>query len=382
MWRYALAALFFAHGVAHLVGFVVPWKLGSFAETPYHTTILSGRIDLGDAGIRVMGLAWLAAGIACAVAAFGFVVEGRWALRFAGLIVLTSSTLCVALWPQARPGLMANVGLAVGLLAFAGSAARADWRATSDALIAGLGERSGDVEVFDVRTLDELPPPVARYFRRVLPDGQRPVRQAWLTQEADFFMAGRSPGWHPLTATQHFSTRPPAFVWDARIQVAPMVSVWVRDAYASGTGSMRADLLGWYPVMRTTRSAELDAGALQRYLAELIWLPTALLPSAGVRWEARGERVAVASLTDGSRRVELEFRFNDTDDVSEIFAAARYREDAGRFVPTPWLVRCWGYQERDGMRIPMQAEVTWLLPDGPQPYWRGRLTDTRYTFSR
>jgi hypothetical protein len=42
--RFALSALLIAHGVAHLVGFVVPWKLLSTAEVPYRTTILGGMM--------------------------------------------------------------------------------------------------------------------------------------------------------------------------------------------------------------------------------------------------------------------------------------------------------------------------------------------------
>ncbi len=42
--RLALSALLMAHGGAHLVGFVVPWKLLSTAEVPYRTTILGGMM--------------------------------------------------------------------------------------------------------------------------------------------------------------------------------------------------------------------------------------------------------------------------------------------------------------------------------------------------
>ena len=53
--RFALAALLIAHGVAHLVGFLVPWKLLSTAEVPYRTTVLGGLIEVGDAGARALG---------------------------------------------------------------------------------------------------------------------------------------------------------------------------------------------------------------------------------------------------------------------------------------------------------------------------------------
>jgi hypothetical protein len=30
------------------------------------------------------------------------------------------------------------------------------------------------------------------------------------------------------------------------------------------------------------------------------------------------------------------------------------------------------------MRVPLEAEVAWILPDGPKPYWRGRIVEIVY----
>jgi hypothetical protein len=30
------------------------------------------------------------------------------------------------------------------------------------------------------------------------------------------------------------------------------------------------------------------------------------------------------------------------------------------------------------MRIPQRGEVAWLLPEGPQVYWRGRVTEIHF----
>jgi hypothetical protein len=382
MLKALLAFVFAAHGVAHLVGFLGSWRLASFAEMPYRTTILSGRIDLGESGIRAMGAGWLALAVACGVVALGFAIDARWAVRLAAGVLLASSLFCILGWPEARIGLFVNLGLAVVLATSTVVTSRRAWSSATDELVAAVHKAPTAQPAFDAGALDALPPPVARFFRHVLPDAQAPILSAQIEQEAEFYVTSGTPGWRPLTATQHFSVRPPGFVWDARIRMAPMVSVWVRDAYAGGTGSMRADVLGVYPMVRASRSPELDAGALHRYLAELIWLPTALLPGAGVEWRPKDDRSAVASIEDHGTRVELEFRFTDAGDVEEIFAAGRFRESDGRFEPTPWVVRCWDYQERMRIRIPLQAEVRWLLADGPQPYWRGRITQVLYTFSR
>ena len=113
--RFILAALLIGHGVAHIVGFVVPWKLMQMPEMPYRTTILGGMMDVGDAGIRLMGVLWLLIGLAFAVVAGG-VVAG-WSLRTAVFALLAlSSAFCVIGWPEARIGLIVNGALLAALL--------------------------------------------------------------------------------------------------------------------------------------------------------------------------------------------------------------------------------------------------------------------------
>ena len=40
-----VAVVLVAHGVAHLIGFVVPWRLMTLPEMPYKTTLFAGRLD-------------------------------------------------------------------------------------------------------------------------------------------------------------------------------------------------------------------------------------------------------------------------------------------------------------------------------------------------
>ena len=109
--RFVLACVLVAHGVAHLVGFVSSWKLATLAELPYKTTAFSGHVDVGDAGIRVMGVLWLLAALAFLVAAIALATEAGWAGRFTVAGVIASLTLCVVGWPDARVGVAINMGL-------------------------------------------------------------------------------------------------------------------------------------------------------------------------------------------------------------------------------------------------------------------------------
>ena len=121
--RVVLAALLVAHGVAHLVGFVVPWKLLSTVEVPYRTTILGGVTDVGDSGARAIGVVWLVAAVAFGLLAAA--VLAGWNMRMWTFAMLSLSIiLCVVGWPEARIGLVVNAILLAALLAMPNLAAR------------------------------------------------------------------------------------------------------------------------------------------------------------------------------------------------------------------------------------------------------------------
>lgn len=109
-----LAGLMILHGIAHGVGFMGAWRLGK--DIPYKTTVLAGRLDLGDSGIRVMGVLWLLAGIAFVLAGVAAMMNRVEWTSFAFLITLVSFGLCVVELPEAKVGLALNVVLIVALL--------------------------------------------------------------------------------------------------------------------------------------------------------------------------------------------------------------------------------------------------------------------------
>jgi hypothetical protein len=370
-----LIALFVAgHGIAHLVGCFVSWRWMSSPEVSYTTTLLGGRVDIGDMGRRVMGAMWLAGAVAFVIAG-GALALGR---PIAPLLVagaaLGSLLLCAIDWPQARIGMAVNLVLLVALPLIGW----VSWRQTTDAIWTRVGSAADAARAPAVRRGDgELPPPVARYLSRAVPDGAPPVRVADLTQEAEFWLGDQ---WRPLHARQRFSVDPPSFVWDARISLAPLIPVYVRDSYRDAHGSMRGELLGVYPIVDQHDRPELDAGALHRWLAESVWLPSALRPGPHVRWQPIDERSARVFLTDASNIVSLEFRFDENGDVSEIFTPDRFFESSGQYSRQPWLVRCREHAQFDRFRIPVACSVEWQLSSGPLPYWRGRITSARYRY--
>jgi hypothetical protein len=109
--RWALAVVLGVHGVAHLPGFVSSWRLAALPALPYKTTIFAGRLDVGDAGIRLVGLLWLLAAAGCLAGAAALALHAGWALRAVWITLTASLILCASGWPEARIGLWVNVAL-------------------------------------------------------------------------------------------------------------------------------------------------------------------------------------------------------------------------------------------------------------------------------
>ncbi|MBI3611211.1 MAG: hypothetical protein HY204_11005 [Nitrospirae bacterium] len=48
---------------------------------------------------------------------------------------------------------------------------------------------------------------------------------------------------------------------------------------------------------------------------------------------------------------------------------------------TPWEGHFRHFEEKEGMRIPVEGDVEWRLPDGSFPYWKGRIVKVMYDFA-
>ncbi|MBS1913892.1 MAG: ABC transporter permease [Bacteroidetes bacterium] len=106
--RIALALLFLIHGIAHLPGFIVLARVATMKGMPYRTTILGGRVDVGDIGARTIGLLWLLAGAAFVAAGIGLYAGAVWWRSGALGVAAFSLVLGILCWPETRIGVVIN----------------------------------------------------------------------------------------------------------------------------------------------------------------------------------------------------------------------------------------------------------------------------------
>jgi len=110
-----IAIVLVLHGLIHLMGTVTYMKLGTVQGLTYKTTLLGGRWDLGESGIRVYGALWALAAIGFAVAAIAMLTGAEgWRLILAGTAIF-SLALTALDWQVASAGAILNLVILAGL---------------------------------------------------------------------------------------------------------------------------------------------------------------------------------------------------------------------------------------------------------------------------
>ena len=284
--------------------------------------------------------------------------------------------------PWLALALAAVVLVAGGLRAHGGRR----WAASTRALLQALethrmGARRQGPTHYDARELEGLPAPVQRYFRAVLREGQPVITAATIDLAGRFNLSATGEQWKAFTSQQRVVTQRPGFVWNAQIALAPGLPVRVVDSYIAGQGLLHAAMLGLFTVANTRGGGEIARGEFMRWLAEVAWYPTALLPSQGVQWAAVAEHSAHATLTDGPITLTLLFRFNAAGLIGSFRAEARGGLVGQQMVMMPWEGTWSDYQQRDGMQVPLSGEVAWMRPEGRKSYFVGSVTALAYEFA-
>ena len=107
-----ILSLFVAvHGLIHLMGFVAYWPLREVSELPYKTSLLSDKLELGAAGMRLFGLLWLLAAIGFVIAALAMVFGWSWWAPLMLVAALFSLLLCILDWGVAFRGAIINIAI-------------------------------------------------------------------------------------------------------------------------------------------------------------------------------------------------------------------------------------------------------------------------------
>jgi hypothetical protein len=221
-------------------------------------------------------------------------------------------------------------------------------------------------EPIDESQLRDLPEPVARYLRYAGVVGRVPVRTARVRQRGTMRLS-RDDEWSKFKATEYYAAAPPGFVWDAQLDMLPIVPVDARDYYIRGRGAFEGKAGGLFTVAQG-RGVAVDQSAALRMLNELVFFPTAYLEPY-VRWEAIDDVSARVFMKHWDGEVSATCYFARDGRMVD-FVAERFRSTDDGPVKTDWRTPFRDWAEVNGFRIPTAGSGIWILEDGEFEYIR------------
>ncbi|MCB0490515.1 MAG: hypothetical protein KDC99_18710 [Cyclobacteriaceae bacterium] len=347
--RFALAILILIHGLIHLAGFVKAFQL---AALPQLTRSIS----------KPVGMLWLTTAILFIIASVILLIkkDSWWIIGLAA--VVTSQVLISMYWTDARYGTIANVIILIAALLSFGA-----WQ-FSQMLEKEVEEITppAQTRTFDKSSFDNLPEIVQNWLAATGAIDQSQSNFAIIKQRGEMKSAPDG-DWASFTATHWVAFSSPAFVWNATMKAGPGMYVAVRDKFLHGKGSMLVKVMSLV-TLNDAIGKEIDEGALQRYLAEIVWNPSFALNS-DIKWVQTDSTHATATLVDNGTSGTVTFTF-DANGLIEKVEAQRFYYTGDQSKKEHWIVTMDGYKNFNGIKVPAESEITWNLKDGNYTWFR------------
>jgi len=181
--------------------------------------------------------------------------------------------------------------------------------------------------------------------------------------------------WMPFSAEYYYTVDQPGFIWQARVKAAPLIHLSGRDMLYRGHGNMQIKLLSLITVA-DARGQEIDQGSLLRYLAEIVWFPSAALNDY-ISWEPIGENQAQATITAGDISASGIYTFAENG-MPVRFEARRYMSHDGGYSLEKWVAVMDDYKKFNGILVPGRVQVSWDLPAGEFIWFQASVNDIEY----
>lgn len=361
--RHFFLFILIIHGFIHIHGLSKGYAGGLAA--PAKAVIFS----FGHTGIW-----WLAAFLLFILSAVIFFYNNTlWWLPAIAAVFL-SQVLIVLFWKDAKWGTIANL-----IILLVAIAALAEWNFTRavnreiNALLASV--KVDHNQRITPEMLNGLPAPVRLWLNNSGVVGKEVPQTVRLKQKGMMCTQPGQSKWMEAKAEQYFTVVEPAFIWRVKMNMMPLLPVSGRDKWIEGKGRMNIKLFSLYNIV-SQADEKIDRGALQRWLAEMVWFPAAAV-SAYIKWEEIDALSAKATLSYKGVSGSVVFLFNEKGDAVGC-RADRYMGGGKDAALQKWEVHSTAFAVLNGIRIPVRSEATWKLKTGDFTWYKLEITDVEY----
>ena len=320
------------------------------------------------------GLLWLLAAVLFIVAAIlSLLQQQAWWIP-AAVALVVSQILIIGTWHDAKVGTIANIIVLIFSIAAFGNWS---FNNTVEKEVSNMLSENGTAtpKVVTKDMLMHLPQPVQTWLLNSGIVGKQQIHSVHLKQKGFMRLKPDDNKWIPTTAEQYFTIDKPAFIWNVNMEMMPLVPVAGRDQFVHGKGQMLIKVFSLFNMVNQA-DEKIDQGALQRYLAEICWFPSAAL-SPYITWQAIDDYSAKASMTYNGVSGSVIFYFNKDGDMIRCIAD-RYKGGGSEATLEKWVVDTKRYAVMNGIRMPVQSEATWKLKEGDYTWYKLEITSIEY----
>tara|TARA_R110002072_G_scaffold58432_10_gene149042 strand:+ start:720 stop:1832 length:1113 start_codon:yes stop_codon:yes gene_type:complete len=359
--RIAVSIIIGIHGLIHLFGFLKAFGIAEFNS-------ISQPIS------RNFGVLWLLGFILFTISTIMLLSQlNQWWII--GIIaVLISQFLIINYWSDSKFGTIANVFILLAII-IAYSSFSFKNKIKRERKILYENSKLISQKFVTEEDLADLPPIIQKWLTNSGVIGKQFTSNVHLTQELQLKLNQEQSEWNYGKAEQYFTVQPPAFNWSITTQMNSILSVTGRDKFENGQGEMTIKLFSLIPVANSGNHKKVNQATLQRYLAELVWFPSASL-STYIKWDTLDDNSAKATMEYNGTVGSGEFHFDEKGNFKK-FITMRY-QDTSAIEPTKWTVVATKIEERIGIKIPTECEASWELENGKWTWLKLKIKEIQY----
>lgn len=363
--RIALSLFIGLHGIIHSLGFFKAFDIFKFnaVSQPIST---------------IYGIFWFLAFLLFAITIILILIHSSYWWLSSFLAVIISQVLILNYWSDAKFGTLANIIILLATI-IGYSDFNFKQKIKRERITLFENSQVKNQEIITKNALIDLPPIVQKWLINSGIIGKQMISNVHLVQELQLKLKPEQTSWNNGTAEQYFTTQPPAFNWSINTKMNSILTVAGRDKFENGKGEMIIKLLSLIPVANAKNQKKIDQATLQRYLAEIVWFPSASL-SPCIKWESIDEFSARATMEYKGTKGTGEFHFDANGNFKK-FLAMRYK-DSNDTKPNEWIVTATKTKEMNGIKIPIECEATWTLESGKWTWLKLKITDIQYNVKK
>lgn len=231
-------------------------------------------------------------------------------------------------------------------------------------------------ENISIKDLKDLPSNVQKWMIGSGVLGRKRSNYVYIEQKGEMRQDINSDKWAFASSNQFAGIQMPGFVWQVKSSFIPFVNIYGMDSFVDGVASLEMRLFNLIKIANIKDTVKVNQSSFARYLLELPWYPEASL-NKNMKWEEIDKYTARAMMSHRGIVGEAYLHFNEDYDVIKT-TSMRYKDTDEKGYPLECVGESKEFQVFNGVRIPSEIHISWILPEGKFTWYKLKVEKLNY----